>query len=347
MTSRRLTGTSVAVQALWLAALFSTGCSSTPYYPLRAPNPTEATAGGEEGVSRSFESMVAADGTELFAQCWAPPTTPRGLLIVVHGIKDHSSRYAELSSRVVRETGFTVCAMDHRGHGRSAGHRASVVSFDLYLDDLDAFVRRSRERVGAGLPVFLFGHSMGGALSVLLVTERDLDVAGVVLSAPALRVERHPLEIASTGVLAAILPDAPVVASDDALFSRDPEVVRAMGVDPLIYGVPHPARFGGAFLDGIVRVWARASDFDVPLLVLHGTGDRLTDPRGSAEFVAHAGSPAATLRLYRGLYHDLVHEPERAEVIGDIVAFLGAHVTPGTTAAAPEAAAREARGRDE
>lgn len=309
----------------WLACL---GCASTPTYPLRPPRAQPAPV---QGVAYEWRTMMANDGTELFSQCWKPSAEPaRGLVVVIHGIKDHSSRYAELALHVVRATKLAVCAMDHRGHGRSAGARAGVSSFDTYLDDLEVFIAKSRRSTASDAPLFLFGHSMGGALATLLVTERHVATAGIVLSAPALRVDRLPLEIASAGVLATLIPDAPIVSADNQLFSRDPHTVQDIQQDELIYAADHPAKFGAAFIDGISRVWAKADFLPCPLLALHGTGDKLTDPRGSAELVRRSANRDATLRLYPKLYHDLVHEPERDRVMGDVVAWLLAHSTQKT-----------------
>lgn len=295
------------------------GCGA-PTFGARPPSAPDAPI---EGARHVTEIFAGADGTELFGQCWIPSSgTPTGLLVVIHGIKDHSSRYRDLAVRLVTEDGLAVCGADLRGHGRSAGRRASESSFDRYLDDLEIMLDRSRARVGRDVPVFLFGHSMGGALATLLVLEREVAVSGVVLSAPALRIRRLPIEIAAVPIVAALSPNLHAFPAPNEDFSSDPDVVRAMGEDPLTYDASHPARLAGAFTDGLERIWARATRFTVPLLVLHGTRDRLTDVRGSAEFVRRATSADKTLRVYDGLFHDLVHEPEREAVIVDVTAWL-------------------------
>ncbi|MBX3247733.1 MAG: lysophospholipase [Myxococcales bacterium] len=338
LRSRRLRAQ--LLRALLPCTVGLAACTGAPHLSARWPSAdgpfdeTPAAAGRQDQLAdHHWERLEAADGTELFAQCWAPrDARPAALLVVVHGLKDHSSRYRELA-RVMVPEGVAVCAMDHRGHGRSAGRRADVASFDPYLEDLTRFVSYARERSGADVPLFLFGHSMGGALAALLVLEeRVRDVRGVILSAPALRISRPPFEIAATGALASLAPNAPAVDLPNEHFSRDPEVVRAMADDPLIYASRHSARFGGAFVDGLARVWRRPEAFDVPLLVLHGTEDRATDPRGSVELVERlraAGRSDATLELYEGLYHDLLHEPEREAILATVRGWLVARIGGG------------------
>lgn len=306
--------------SLALAALGLAGCAAPAHLPLR-PLAALAPSGGVTHATGTFQGR---GGVELFEQSWRPESPPRAVLVAMHGLKDHSSRYGEFARRLVAR-GFAVHAFDMRGHGHSSGRRAALDSFDDLTGDLDIFMARVRQRE-PGLPVFLLGHSVGGAIVTLYTLERRPALAGLITLAPALRVDRAPIEAAATPIAAALLPNFPVVNTPDEDFSRDPAVVREMGSDPLVYHSVGPARTAAALIDAIGHIWERADTLDVPLLGMHGTVDRLTDPRGTAELVRRARHRDRTLILYRGLVHDLIHEPERDQVMSDIERWLDEHL---------------------
>src|SRR2546422_9400486 len=136
-------------------------------------------------VDHGEETVVGAGGLKLFLQSWRPAAPPKAVFVIHHGLKDHSGRYAAEAMRLV-DGGFAVYAHDMRGHGKSEGRRTFVRAFDEYLDDLTAALAVVREHE-PGRPIFLFGHSLGGAVATLLAVTRTLPLEGDALSAPALR----------------------------------------------------------------------------------------------------------------------------------------------------------------
>jgi alpha-beta hydrolase superfamily lysophospholipase len=184
---------------------------------------------------------------------------------------------------------------------------------------------RARE---ARLPLFLIGHSLGGAVVTLYTVERKPPLAGLILLAPALRLDRLPIETAATPLTAMLAPNLPVVNVPDEVRSRSPAVVAELRRDPLIYHEVGPARTAGGLIEALGRIWARADELDVPLLALHGTGDKVTDPRGSAEIVHRARTRDRRLVLYRDLFHDLVLEPERDQVMTDVERWIDERTPP-------------------
>jgi alpha-beta hydrolase superfamily lysophospholipase len=248
-------------------------------------------------------------------------------VVIVHGLKDHSGRYAAFAELLARE-GFAVHAFDLRGHGRSEGVRVAISSFDEYTADLGIFVARVK-RIERGQKVFLFGHSMGAAIVTTYLLERRPDVAGVVLSAAALEADLPALEVAGTRFIAGVSPQAGVFQLDLDDFSRDRDVVRAAKEDPLVYQEPSPARTAGELLSAIGRIQAKMEEVEVPFLVLHGTGDKVTPPSGSRALHARARSGDKAIKLYDRLAHDLLHEPEKDMVARDIVGWLAARAPAG------------------
>ncbi len=269
--------------------------------------------------------VEARDGTPLFARAWRPRTASRGALAIVHGLLDHGERYDALARRLA-EAGFSVHAIDLRGHGRSGGMRVYAHDFADYVDDTERFVAAvsARESADVRRKLFLFGHSMGGAIAATFALDRPHTLAGLVLSAPAVANEKVPgLLKGSTYVTSALFPEAGVFSLELRRFSRDPAVVAACEADPLVYHSAAPARTAAGILGAVAHLRAEGSHLTLPLLVLHGTADAITEPEGSAALVARAASKDKRLVLYPGLVHDLLHEPEHAKVESDIAAWLG------------------------
>jgi alpha-beta hydrolase superfamily lysophospholipase len=253
----------------------------------------------------------------------ATTPAPRGVVVIMHGLKDHTGHYAAFAARLAA-AGYSVYAFDLRGHGRSAGPRVAPGRWTLYVDDLEQFLAwvEHRER---GMKVFLFGHSMGGAIATLAALDHEPTLAGLILSAPALAVDAPPLLLAFTQLAGALLPGAKALDLPNHDFSSDPKVGKAMDADPLISQGPGPARTAAGLIDSMRRIWEHVDALRFPVLALHGTRDALTAPSGSRELIAAAPSSDKTLRIYDGLFHDLLHEPKHDVVEADIIAWLDAH----------------------
>ncbi|HTT26290.1 MAG TPA: lysophospholipase, partial [Thermoplasmata archaeon] len=227
---------------------------------------------------------MASDGTGLFSTRWPADGTPRATVLLVHGLKDHSGRYGVLARALQRE-GVDVHAFDLRGHGRSGGDRQWVARFDDLVDDLDQF---ATPRMEGASSTFAFGHSMGGAVVLRWIALRRPPLAGVVLSAPAIR---PPASVSArtrqlTRVLGRIIPRARLFRLPFEDFSRSPASVAEMADDPYIDPTPAPIRTGAELLRVMAGLPGTFARFDRPVLALHGTEDRLTDPAGSEAFIA-------------------------------------------------------------
>jgi len=270
------------------------------------------------------DDFSARDGLRLHENRWLPQGDPAAVVVVVHGLIEHSGRYAEVADELNRH-GYAVYAMDLRGHGRSEGDRILVRSFDEYTADLEFYLDRVRA-CQPGKPLFLFGHSMGGAIVVLFAVTRRPDVRGLILSAPALRIGggMFPVLRRLAGLFSYLLPRLKLVRMSFRLASRDPEVVADLESDPLVYHGRFPVRTGAEILRAARRIQDRMEAVELPLLLLHGTGDFVTDPEGTRRLHARAGSADKTLKLYKGLYHDLLHEPEKVQITADLIEWLNA-----------------------
>lgn len=306
-------------------------CAHTPdlaVRPLPPPVPAPAPAVGAQGspapiAPATTEVLRAPDGTQLYARHWAAVGALRGVVVIMHGLKDHADHYAAFAARLTA-AGYGVYAFDLRGHGRSSGPRVAPAAWLDYVDDLDRFVALVAERE-PGHPVFLFGHSMGGAIATLTAIRHRASLAGLILSGPALAVDAPPLLLAATRLAGTLAPGAKALDLPNAEFSSDPAVGKAMSADPLIEQGPGPARTAAGLIEGIRLIWAHTDGLTLPILALHGTRDALTAPSGSRALIAAAPSTDKTLRIYEGLFHDLLHEPKGKQVEDDLVAWLDAH----------------------
>jgi acylglycerol lipase len=307
-----------------LLTLAFAACAHAPNLPLR---PDASPPAGS-----TTETVTAPDGTQLLARHWAATGDARGVLVIMHGLKDYSAHYAALAARLAAG-GYSVYAFDLRGHGRSAGPRVMPSAWTDYVDDLDRYLKTVEQRE-AGKPIFLFGHSMGGAIAARAAELHQPKLAGLILSGPALAIDAPPLLVAATRLIAAMNPRAPALKLPNHDFSSDPAVAAAMDTDEYISQPPGPARTAAGLVDGMRAIWADVDQLTMPLLALHGTADRLTAPSGSRALIEHAPAQDKSLRIYVGLFHDLLHEPKHAEVEADIHAWLDAH-TGGAALPAP------------
>lgn len=326
----------LAVLALVLAA-----CAHTPDLGVRAVEPLPAGA--------TSRVLTTRDGTSLSILEWRA-TDVRAIVVIIPGLKDYAAHYADFATKLVAR-GYDVVSFDLRGHGHSSGPRVSPRRWRDYVDDAQRVIAEAQARQ---VPVYVFGHSMGGAIATLATLEIQKgmkiahdsfsvlpgDVVGLILSAPALAVDASPLLLAATRMAGALTPGAKALDLPNEDFSSDPAIVKAMDRDPLIEQGPGPARTAAGLIEGMREIWERADELAVPLLALHGTRDSLTAPSGSRELVRAAGSADKTLKIYEGFYHDLLHEPKGGVVADDILAWLDARTGHHNTVAAPIFAGR-------
>jgi alpha-beta hydrolase superfamily lysophospholipase len=266
-------------------------------------------------------TFVGTDKTGIFYQSWVPEDAV-ATVIVVHGYAEHSGRYAHVA-KALNASGYAVWALDHRGHGRSEGPRASVKRFEDFVADLATFVRLVQAKTVAG-PLFMLGHSMGGLISTLYSFDHQDQLAGLILTGPAMKVDEgvSPLLLGLSVVLSAVAPQLPVGPFDPTGVSRDPDVVAAYINDKLNYTAGVKARMGRQFVLGTRSVLGRAPSLKLPILVIQGEADRLVSPAGTYAAFAAFGSADKTLKKYPGLYHEVLNEPEQDEILALICEWL-------------------------
>ncbi|MBH0779997.1 alpha/beta hydrolase [Nocardia bovistercoris] len=265
-------------------------------------------------------------GGRIAWRAWLPEVETRAVIVLVHGVAEHSGRYEHVGIRLA-EAGFAVYALDHLGHGKSAGGAANIGSMDDSADNVAALLALAK-RERPGVPAFLLAHSMGSLVTLYLVTRAPLEVDGLVLSAPPLDIPvGNPLQKVFAPLLSRFTPNLGVLTLDSSAISRDPAVVAAYDADPLVFRGKLPARTGAEILRATDLVKQRLARVTAPLLVLHGTEDALAAPSSTDLLERGVGAQDLTVIRYEGLYHEVFNEPERDKVLGDVITWLESHVT--------------------
>ncbi|MEU3978835.1 lysophospholipase [Streptomyces sp. NPDC026672] len=265
-------------------------------------------------AARTHVRTHALTGTRgpLVAYEWPHPG-PRWTALVAHGYGEHMGRYAGLAE-VLTGHGAAVFGPDHTGHGRSGGERVVIEDFEDVVTDLRTVAALARD-AHPGLPVVLFGHSMGGLIAARFAQRYGSGLTALVLSAPVIGDWELP------GRLLALdeVPDTPV---GPRALSRDPAVGVAYAADPLVWhgGMRRPTL--EAFVRTLDTVERAGGVGPLPVLWLHGDDDRLVPLPGSRPGVLRLSGGRPVAHVYPGARHEVFHETNRAEVFADLTAFL-------------------------
>lgn len=270
-------------------------------------------------------NWTSRDGLNMYACLWAPDQTPRALACLVHGHGEHIHRYDHVGA-AFSQASYVLAGFDLRGHGRSGGPRGYAPSYEQLLDDIRDFMTDMRKRY-PGVPVFLYGHSMGGNQVINYVLRSPQDLQGAIVTGPWLRLafEPSPLQLSLARVMNGIVPAFSQASGlEQAAISSDPEVVHAYAADPLVHEKITARLFTVIHANGLWAL-AHAADLKVPMLLMHGSADRLTSSKASREFAAHAGD-LLTLRIWDGLFHEIHNEPTQAAVLKVMTDWIDAHL---------------------
>lgn len=273
-------------------------------------------------------AVTTKDGVELYVRHWplAPGSPRRGAALIVHGLGEHSGRYAHVAA-ALNKAGFAARSYDHRGFGQSGGPQAALPYANALLDDVKlVFEQFAAEARAAGdkEPPFLIGHSMGGAIAARAVTGNWIAPRGLVLSSPGLKSRLPTFAAWLVKAASFIVPNA---ARPHGLplgkISHDAEVLAEAESDPLNHDIAAP-RLIAFILDAGERARRDADKLKVPTVLLVAGDDHLVDPHGSREFAKAAPSGLVTMHWYEGLYHEIFNErePDRTRVLGDLCDWL-------------------------
>lgn len=270
-----------------------------------------------------FEFSWQQEGETFYAQGWAPPQV-KGVVCIVHGFNEHGTRYAR-PAEYLCNAGYAVLTYDGFGHGKTTGKRGHAPTYEAVLDSVKKILDEAEERFPKAKK-FLWGHSMGGGIVLNYILKKQPNIAGAIATGPLLKLGFEPpaFKVFLAKMMVNIYPAFTEKAElDSSAISRDKEEVRKYDADPNNHGKITAGTFLGMFEAG---KWAldNANRLRTPLLIMHGTADKLTSPEGTKEFVARAPQTLVTSKLWEGFYHELHNEPEpeRSEVMAYITGWL-------------------------
>jgi alpha-beta hydrolase superfamily lysophospholipase len=274
-----------------------------------------------------FEWNWTQEGTRFYAQGWNPVNT-KAVICLVHGFAEHSGRYAHVAERLGRE-GYAVLAFDQYGHGHTEGPRGYSPSLDASLDSIKIILDEAHTRF-PGVPLFLYGHSMGGNMVTNYVLRRKPKIAGIIATAPWFKLAFDPpaIKLLLARLMKGIYPKYPEKANlDTSAISRDKEEVRKYENDPLVHNTARAGTFFDTYYAG---KWAldHASELSIPMLLMHGSGDRLISHTASEQFIKSAHKELITFVSYPGFYHEIHNEPaaDREQVFLCMIGWLNSKV---------------------
>jgi alpha-beta hydrolase superfamily lysophospholipase len=259
--------------------------------------PTESTFTGVRGAIQTY----AWSGRER-----------RYLVVLAHGYGEHARRYDHVAQALVND-GAVVFALDHHGHGRSEGERASVSDPEDFTLDLDTLVERARGE-HPGLPLVLIGHSMGGLIATRYAQQHSGKLAALVLSGPVIGGNPGFQQLLAMDPI----PDVPI---DPSTLSRDPSVGKAYLADPLVYHGPFRRETLEALFAAVGQI-AAGPRIEIPTLWIHGELDMLAPLDATRPAAAAIRTDAWQEKIYPGAMHEIFNETNRAEVIGDVLGFI-------------------------
>ncbi|KXJ12223.1 monoglyceride lipase [Exaiptasia diaphana] len=279
-------------------------------------------------INTTEGSFKNKDGKVIFTRQWSQKDkAPRALIMICHGFGEHSGRYADFLAPALVKEGFLVTTLDHVGHGKSEGERAQVDSLDTFVGDVFHNIDQVTAKYQS-LPMFIFGHSMGGAITILCALQRPKFFQGVLLSAPAILVDPskdNKCMRCLGNVAAFIYPSLEVIPPiDPGETCRNPDKVEEYRTDPLVFHGGIKAGLGMALANGMDTINAKMKDIDWPFLVMHGDADSLALVEGSIKLEKMAKSQDKTIKIYEGYYHEILNEPREYSsiVLNDIIQWL-------------------------
>jgi alpha-beta hydrolase superfamily lysophospholipase len=262
----------------------------------------------------------------IYYQSWLPESEPKAVLLIVHGLAEHSGRYGNVVNHFV-PMGYAVYGNDHIGHGKSDGTRGYIKRFDDYTNTLKVYFDMI-SRWQPDKPIFLVGHSLGALIGAVYLLDHQAELAGAVLSGALVKVPGNitPVTILLGKMLSALIPRFGMLVLDANGVSRDPAVVRAYVSDPLVYRGKTTARLSAEMLKAMQSVTGQANKIALPIMILQGGADKLVDPTGAQMLYDMVSSVDKEIRIYDGFYHEVYNDPGHDQVLRDVERWLEAHL---------------------
>lgn len=266
-------------------------------------------------------TLTAKDGTSLIGREWLVDH-PTSAICMVHGLGEHIDRYEHVAEFFNAQQ-ISFFAIDLRGHGKSEGKRGHTPSHEMLLDDVEELLMYARAEYN-DLPLFLYGHSLGGNIVTnYLLRKNTNELTGAIISAPwlALAFEPSGFQIKLAKFFSRILPSLTQPNGLDVKhLTNDDQVNQAYKNDPAVHDKISTRLFTESFREGL---WAleNTHKLKIPVLMFHGTEDRITSPAASQAFANDAGD-LVTYRQWERIKHEPHNDIDKEEVLGFVLEWV-------------------------
>jgi acylglycerol lipase len=270
-------------------------------------------------------NLVTADGIFLVGRNWRPVGKPKAIILIVHGIGEHSGRY-DSWARKFCEFGYMIYSVDLRGHGLSEGRRGHIDNINNYLDDISSLVRRVKHNWDQ-VPVFLYGHSMGGSLVLNFLLRKRQDFAGAIITSPWLNLVNPPSPALqkTAAVLNYFFPRmifrTGIKSSD---LSSIPAEQKSSDTDKLMHH-KISVRLFNELKRAASDVLERPSRLSIPMFFAHGTADNVTDFGTTRQLSEKIGENASFYGA-KNARHELHCEPVAEDLFFFLTSWLSDHL---------------------
>jgi alpha-beta hydrolase superfamily lysophospholipase len=250
----------------------------------------------------------------------SPGENAKAVIIMVHGLGEHIQRYYHWAD-LFRKEGIGFAGVDLPAHGRSDGKRGNIKNYDILAEMIDILIKTA-SRTFPGIPVFLYGHSLGGGIVLDYILRKNPKIKGAIITSPWLRLSFEPpkIKIFMASILKYLLPSLIQPSGLNPIqLSHNEEVVEKYNNDPLVHSKISVSLFYGA-INAAKYSLRHASDLRIPTLLIHGSDDQICSPDGSREFASK--SDKVELKIWDGGYHELHNEPDNGEVFKYIMKWI-------------------------
>ncbi|MFC1951490.1 alpha/beta hydrolase [Chloroflexota bacterium] len=266
--------------------------------------------------------LKGQESLNLFYQGYLPAGRPKAVLLILHGLAEHSGRYMNVVDYFVPK-GYAIYGFDQRGHGQSEGMQGYVEKFSYYTDDTRTFFEMLRSK-HPDEKFFIVGHSVGGTIAIIYSIYHQNEFDGLILSGATIKPgsSLSPVKIMLARLLSLLAPKMGVDVIDTSAISQTRAVVDAYVNDPLVYHGKIRARLGTELINTMQMLPNQLPAIRLPILIMSGTTDRLSNPEGSRLLYESVGSRDRTIKYYNGFYHEIFNEPGRDQVFSDMDDWL-------------------------
>jgi alpha-beta hydrolase superfamily lysophospholipase len=263
---------------------------------------------------------------KLYYKTWGHETSPKAVVAVVHGVGEHIDRYPHVV-KALTESGYVMAGFDLRGHGRSDGQRGHILAWEDYRGDVGRFLNLVSS-LKPNKPLFIYGHSLGSLIVLDYILHEAEGLRGAIISGTSLMPKdaAPPYQVLVARLLSGIRPKFSLrMALPGSSLARDPQVAKAYDEDPMVFW-ERSVRWGTESLQVVDWIKKHPHQVRIPVLFIHGEADPLVSVEGARRFYEQVTFPDKTLKVYAGSLHEPHNDLDHAQVTGDMINWLDAHL---------------------